>query len=169
MLINPWFDRPLSLAGRVIIKTDEGIRTRLVNIDKDLLIIPSLAIHMDRDANQGHKINVQKELLPLFTDVSSEDKEKKSRLLGVIASELGIKEEDIIDTDLYLYNRMKASKVGLNGEYISSKGLDDLSSAYASLKGFIDASPESSAAVCAIFDNEEVGSGSKQGAAGTFL
>lgn len=173
MLINPWFDRPLSLAGRVIIKTDEGIRTRLVNIDKDLLIIPSLAIHMDRDANQGHKINVQKELLPLFTDVSSEDKtedkEKKSRLLGVIALELGIKEEDIIDTDLYLYNRMKASKVGLDGEYISSKGLDDLSSAYASLKGFIDASPESSAAVCAIFDNEEVGSGSKQGAAGTFL
>ena len=174
MLINPWFDRPLSLAGRVIIKTDEGIRTRLVDIDRDLLIIPSLAIHMDRDANQGHKINAQKELLPLFTDVSTEDKEEdkdkiKSRLLNIIAAELEIKAEDIIDTDLYLYNRMKAAKVGLNGEYIASKGLDDLSSAYASLKGFIDATPESSAAVCAIFDNEEVGSGSKQGAAGTFL
>ncbi len=174
MLINPWFDRPLSVAGRVIIKTDEGIRTRLVDIDKDLLIIPSLAIHMDRDANQGHKINAQTELLPLFTDAGDKEKaenkdKNQSRLLHLIAAELGVNEEDIIDTDLYLYNRMKAAKIGLNGEYISSKGLDDLSSAYASLKGFIDAAPESSAAVCAIFDNEEVGSGSKQGAAGTFL
>ena len=103
MLINPWFDRPLSVAGRVIIKTDEGIRTRLVDIDKDLLIIPSLAIHMDRDANQGHKINAQTELLPLFTDAGDKEKvedKNKSRLLHLIAAELGVKEEDIIDTDL---------------------------------------------------------------------
>ena len=165
MLCSPWLDRPLSVAGRVVLRTEEGIETRLVNIDRDLLIIPNLAIHMNRQVNDGYKFNAQVDMLPLFCEKG----EESDAFLKLIASEAGVSAEDILDTDLFLYNRMPAVSLGLNNEFISSGRLDDLQCAFASLKGFVEASPKNSAAVHCVFDNEEVGSGTKQGAASTFL
>lgn len=165
MLCAPWLDRPLSAAGRVVLRTQEGIETRLVNVDRDLMIIPNLAIHMNREVNDGYKFNAQVDMLPLFCEKG----EESDVFLKLIASEAGIFAEDILDTDLFLYNRMPASSLGLNGEFIASGRLDDLQCAFASLKGFVEASPKDSVAVHCVFDNEEVGSGTKQGAASTFL
>ena len=165
MLCAPWLDRPLSVAGRVIVRTKEGIETRLVNVDRDLMIIPNLAIHMDRQVNDGHKFNAQVDMLPLFCEKG----EEKDTFLGLIAAEAGVPAGDILDTDLFLYNRMPAVSLGLNGEFIASGRLDDLQCAFASLKGFIESAPADSVAVHCVFDNEEVGSGTKQGAASTFL
>jgi aspartyl aminopeptidase len=165
MLCAPWLDRPLSVAGRVVVRTKDGIETRLVNVERDLMIIPNLAIHMDRQVNDGHKFNAQVDMLPLFCEKG----EEKDAFLGLIAAEAGVPAGDILDTDLFLYNRMPAVSLGLNGEFIASGRLDDLQCAFASLKGFIESAPADSVAVHCVFDNEEVGSGSKQGAAGTFL
>ena len=165
MLCAPWLDRPLSVAGRVVVRTKDGIETRLVNVDRDLMIIPNLAIHMDRQVNDGHKFNAQVDMLPLFCEKG----EEKDAFLGLIAAEAGVPAGDILDTDLLLYNRMPAVSLGLNGEFIASGRLDDLQCAFASLKGFIESAPTDSVAVHCVFDNEEVGSGTKQGAASTFL
>ena len=165
MLCAPWLDRPLSAAGRVIVRTESGIETRLVNIDRDLMIIPNLAIHMNRQVNDGYKFNAQVDMLPLFCEKG----EESDAFMGLIASEAGVAAKDILDTDLFLYNRMPAVSLGLNGEFIASGRLDDLQCAFASLKGFLESSPKDSVAVHCVFDNEEVGSGTKQGAASTFL
>ena len=165
MLCAPWLDRPLSVAGRVIVRTQEGIETRLVNVDRDLMIIPNLAIHMNRQVNDGYKFNAQVDMLPLFCEKG----EETDAFRRLIASEAGVSAEDIIDADLFLYNRMPAVTLGLNNEFIASGRLDDLQCAFASLQGFIAATPKDSVAVHCVFDNEEVGSGTKQGAAGTFL
>lgn len=165
MMCAPWLDRPLSVAGRVIIRTEEGIETRLVNVDRDIMIIPNLAIHMNREMNDGYKFNAQVDLLPLFCQKG----EEADAFMGLIATEAGVRVEDILDTDLYLYNRMPAVTLGLHNEFIASGRLDDLQCAFASLKGFLEAEPGDSVAVLCVFDNEEVGSSTKQGAAGTFL
>ena len=165
MMCAPWLDRPLSVAGRVIIRTEEGIETRLVNVDRDIMIIPNLAIHMNREMNDGYKFNAQVDLLPLFCQKG----EEADAFMGLIATEAGVRVEDILDTDLYLYNRMPAVTLGLHNEFIASGRLDDLQCAFASLKGFLEAVPGDSVAVLCVFDNEEVGSSTKQGAAGTFL
>ena len=164
MIMSPWFDRPLSVAGRVIVKTGDGIESRLINIDKDLLIIPNLAIHMNREVNDGYKFNAQNDMPALFGDIDA-----KGSFMSVIAEAAGVKEDEILDTDLFLYNRMKGSVIGTNGEFIASGRLDDLQCAFASLKGFLDSTPDSSVPVHCVLDNEEVGSGTKQGAASTFL
>ena len=158
MICSPWLDRPLSVAGRIVVSTEDGIMTKLVNVDRDLMIIPNLAIHMNREVNDGYKFNAQVDMLPLFCEKGEE-----------IAEEAGVKAEDILDTDLFLYNRMKGTKLGLNNEFISSGRLDDLQCAFASLQGFLKAQPQDSVAVHCVYDNEEVGSGTKQGAASTFL
>ena len=165
MLCAPWLDRPLSAAGRVIVRTEDGIETRLVNIDRDLMIIPNLAIHMNRQVNDGYKFNAQVDMLPLFCERG----EESDAFMGLIASEAGVNAKDILDTDLFLYNRMPAVSLGLNNEFIASGRLDDLQCAFASLKGFLESTPKDSVAVHCVFDNEEVGSGTKQGAASTFL
>ena len=165
MLCAPWLDRPLSAAGRVIVRTESGIETRLVNIDRDLMIIPNLAIHMNRQVNDGYKFNAQVDMLPLFCEKG----EESDAFMGLIASEAGVEAKDILDTDLFLYNRMPAVSLGLNGEFIASGRLDDLQCAFASMKGFLESTPRDSVAVHCVFDNEEVGSGTKQGAASTFL
>lgn len=165
MLCAPWLDRPLSAAGRVIVRTEDGIETRLVNIDRDLMIIPNLAIHMNRQVNDGYKFNAQVDMLPLFCEKG----EESDVFMGLIASEAGVNAKDILDTDLFLYNRMPAVSLGLNNEFIASGRLDDLQCAFASLKGFLESTPKDSVAVHCVFDNEEVGSGTKQGAASTFL
>lgn len=165
MLCAPWLDRPLSVAGRVIVQTEEGIATKLVNVDRDLLIIPNVAIHMNRQVNDGYAFNAQVDMLPLFC----EQGEEKNQFMQLIADEAAVQVEDILDTDLFLYNRMKGTTLGFRGEFIASGRLDDLQCAFASLKGFLAAEPKQSIAVHCVYDNEEVGSGTKQGAASTFL
>jgi len=165
MLCAPWLDRPLSVAGRVILRTEEGIETRLVNVDRDLMIIPNLAIHMNRQVNDGYAFNAQVDMLPLFCEKG----EEQDAFLKLIADEVDAQVSDILDTDLFLYNRMPATMLGLNEEFIASGRLDDLQCAFASLQGFLQAEPQDSVAVHCVFDNEEVGSGTKQGAASTFL
>ncbi len=164
MLCAPWLDRPLSIAGRVVVRTGEGVATRLIRVDRDLMIIPNLAIHMNRKVNEGYEFNAQKDMLPLLGM-----KDAKNGFLPMIAAEAGVQEADILDTDLFLYNRMKGTLLGLNEEFIAAPRLDDLQCAFASLKGFLAAKPKDSVAVHCVLDNEEVGSGTKQGAASTFL
>lgn len=165
MLCAPWLDRPLSVAGRAIVQTEESIATKLVNVDRDLLIIPNVAIHMNRQVNDGYAFNAQVDMLPLFC----EQGEEKNQFMQLIADEAGVQVEDILDTDLFLYDRMKGTTLGLHGEFIASGRLDDLQCAFASLKGFLAAELKQSIAVHCVYDNEEVGSGTKQGAASTFL
>ena len=164
MLCATWFDRPLSVAGRVVVRQKSKFVTKLVNIDRDLLMIPNLAIHMNRGVNDGYAYNKQVDMLPLFGGSEC----KKGDLKKLIAKELHI-EEEIYGMDLYLYNRMKPSVWGANREYISCPQLDDLQCAYTSLKGFLQGADDHAINVFACFDNEEVGSGTKQGAASTFL
>ena len=165
MLCATWFDRPLSVAGRVVMKEAERYRTELVCVDRDLLLIPSVAIHMNREANEGYHYNKQVDMLPLFGDGTHETGELKR----LIAEELHVEETEICGMDLYLYNRMGASVWGAGKEYISSPRLDDLECAYTSLRGFLQGKDEKAVNVFACFDNEEVGSGTKQGAGSTFL
>lgn len=165
MLCATWFDRPLSIAGRVLIQDGDSYITKLLNIDRDLVLIPNVAIHMNRTVNDGFAYNKQVDMLPLFggRDCKSGDLKK------LIAQELNVAVENIYGMDLYLYNRMEPSVWGVNEEFISCPQLDDLQCAYTSLQGFLKGSNERSINVFACFDNEEVGSGTKQGAGSTFL
>ena len=173
MLLAPWLDRPLSAAGRVLVRTEDGIETRLVNIDRDLMIIPNVAIHMNREMNNGYKWDMKQDLRPLLAGaINLEGKgagDIDTIFRRLVAEEAGVSPEDVLDTDLYLYNREKASVIGLNREFISSGRLDDLQCAFGTLKGFLAARPEKSIAVYCAFDNEEVGSMTKQGADSSFL
>lgn len=164
MLCAPWFDRPLSVAGRLVLKKGDRITVKLVSVDRDLVMIPNLAIHLNREANEGYKYNAQKDMLPLFAMADGD-----RSLRNVIAEAAGEKEEDIIGSDLYLYNRMRGTIWGANEEFISIGRLDDLQCAFSSLKAFLAAEDGESIPVHCVFDNEEVGSSTKQGAASTFL
>lgn len=164
MICAPWLDRPLSVAGRVVVQSEAGVETRLVAVDRDLMIIPNLAIHMNRTVNESYEFNPQKDMLPLIGDIRA-----KGAFSKLIAEEAGVAEVDILDMDLFLCQRMKGTVLGLNGEFIASPRLDDLQCAFASLAGFLAAKPSDSVAVHCVMDNEEVGSGTKQGAASTFL
>ncbi len=164
MLCAPWFDRPLSVAGRVIVKEKEEFVSKLVDVDRDFVMIVNLAIHMDRDVNDGHKYNAQKDMLPIYGSISA-----KGTFMAKIAEAAGVKEEDILGHDLFLYNRQPGSIWGADNEYISCSRLDDLQCAYGSLQGFLKGKKKQHIALHCVFDNEEVGSGTKQGAASTFL
>lgn len=164
MIMSPWFDRPLSVAGRLIVRQDGEIREKMVTVDRDLLVIPNLAIHMNREVNDGYKYNVQKDMLPLFSD-----KEGKGRFMETVAEAAEVKTEDILGHDLFLYDRTPGTLWGVNEEFVSAPRLDDLQCAFSSVKAVIEGENSSSVSVAAIFDNEEVGSGTKQGADSTFL
>ena len=164
MICSTWLDRPLSVAGRVTVAAEDGVETRLLNIDRDLLMIPSVAIHMNRAANDGMKYNPAVDTVPLFGDRSC-----KGGFAALIAKELGVKEEEVLGADLFLYARQKGTFWGAEDQYISSRALDDLQCAFSSVKGFLEAKGGQCLPVCAVFDNEEVGSSSRQGAASTFL
>ena len=165
MICSTWFDRPLSLAGKVMVKNGNRMETRLVKVDRDLLMIPSLAIHMDRKINEDRPLNKQVDMLPILSgSVKGPGAVKK-----LIAEELDVSEENIYGMDLFLYNRMKAVRWGHDDEFIGCPRLDDLQCAFASMKGFLAAENDRNINVYACFDNEEVGSGTKQGAASTFL
>lgn len=167
MILSTWLDRALSVAGRIVVKGKDGLESRLVNIDKDLLVIPSVAIHMNREANKGVEYNPQTDMLPLYADCN--DGKKKGLLRKRVAKAAGVKLEEILAHDLYLYTREKGRIIGDGGDFILSPRLDDLQCVYASAKAFAGSTPQKYIAVCAVFDNEEVGSGTKQGADSTFL
>lgn len=164
MLCAPWFDRPLSAAGRVLIRHEDRIITRLINIDRDLLMIPSLAIHMNREVNKGHEYNIQKEMLPVLGS-----DQQKGIFMRLIAAEAGVNPGDILGHDLMLYIREKGRIWGADNEYVSAPHLDDLQCGFGDLMGFLQAEASDSVPVFAVFDNEEIGSMTKQGAFSTFL
>ena len=164
MLISPWFDRPLSVAGRVCVRTAEGLESRLVNIDRDLLMLPSLAIHMDRQANEGHAYKAQKEIRPIFGE-----EEAKGRFRELIAEAAGCSSEDLISQDLILYSRTPGRLWGADEEFFSAPRIDDLMCAFASTQAFLDSRTGSAVKALCLFDNEEVGSLTKQGASSMFL
>ena len=164
MIYYSWLDRPLSVAGRVLVRTNEGMEGKLVNIDSDLLTVPSLAIHLNRGVNDGAKFNPAKDLLPLYSLEG-----ERGDLMRSVAENIGVRSESIIAHDLFLYNRDEGKRVGKNGEFILCPRLDDLGCVYTSTVAFIAADSSHAVPVLAVFDNEEVGSETKQGAASTFL
>ncbi|MGI6069172.1 MAG: M18 family aminopeptidase [Blautia sp.] len=164
MLCAPWFDRPLSVAGRVVTKEGGALSSHLVNVDRDLVLIPSVAVHMNREANDGFAYHMQTDMLPLYGTVQA-----KGTFLGTVAEAARVPEDSILAYDLYLYNRQRGSIWGAREEFISGCRLDDLQCAYGTLQGFLAGKKEKYVAVYCLFDNEEVGSGTRQGAGSTFL
>ena len=162
-ILSTWFDRPLSVAGRVFVKSGAKITERPVDLSRDICMIDSLAIHMDRDMNKGHAWEIQKELLPLVST------DADVTLTELLAKELKVKEDAIVSFDLFLYNRQEPRVWGAKQEFLSAPRIDDTACAYASLRAITDTAAPKSLALHAVFDNEEVGSSSMQGASSTFL
>ena len=170
-ILYTWSDRPLSIAGRVIVRGTNPLapETLLVKWDEPLLTIPHLAIHFNRSVNEGNPLSKQKDMLPVLGKVE-EKSQAKGLVLNMVAGKLGIRPDDILDYDLSLYDTTKASLVGLNEEFITSGRLDDLSMAHAAVNALLESEEGMKMTkVMAIFDNEETGSGTKQGAASPVL
>ncbi len=170
MICYSWLDRPLSVAGRVLVRRndpngDYRYESILVDFGRDMVLIPSLAIHMNRDVNQGIALNKQVDMLPLFGGCGIGENEFDR----MAADAAGVKSDDVFGSDLFLYNRVPPAVWGAEGEFISAGRLDDLECAYGTLKGFLEGANDECIQVYCCFDNEEVGSGTKQGAGSTFL
>lgn len=164
MIMSTWLDRPLSVAGRLLVTENGHLAEKLVAIDGTMLIIPSVAIHMDRSVNQHKEWKVQKDMLPLYGMTGV-----KTPFMDVIAAAAKVKAEDILAHDLILYSRVPGTIWGEEREFISSPKLDDLQCAFACFRGFTQGQKEKYISVYALFDNEEVGSATSQGAGSTFL
>jgi len=165
MIMPTWMDRPLSAAGRLLVKDGEGIRQVLVNVDRDMLVIPSVAIHMNRNANSGMNYNAQTDMLPLYANQKG-----KESFFGEIARAAGVEAGDILAHDLYLYNRDPGRIWGADEEFLSAPRLDDLQCAFATMSGLLSARAAADMVqVCCVFDNEECGSSTRQGAGSTLL
>ncbi len=171
-IMSTWMDRPLSLAGRVILRTDDVMhpRTALLHVKRPLLTISNLAIHFNRQVNDGVKLSKQKDMLPLLGIVNNE-LERGQMLTNIICDELKVNAADILDFDLYLYDTTPACTVGVHNEFISAGRLDDLSMVHAGLMALLNTDEEQPevTSVLAIFDNEETGSQTKQGAGSPFF
>ena len=169
-IMSTWFDRPLTIAGRVIVKGEDAMspRTLLLHVKRPVMQISNLAIHFNRQVNDGVKLSKQKDVLPIIGIVTSE-LEKQNMLMNLICDELNIQKEDILDFDLYLADATPACTFGIHDEFISSGRLDDLSMCYAGLQALLASPAGDTTKVLAIFDNEETGSQTKQGAASPFL
>ena len=161
MIMSSWMDRPLSIAGRVMVETENGVEGKLINIDQDLLMMPNVAIHMNRSVNDGYKWNPAVDTVPMLG--GSDDADKFWPLVEKTAG------GKILGHDLYLYVRQKSSVWGIDGEFISGPALDDLACAWGTAQGFLNARDTDSVPVLCAFDDEEVGSNSPQGAASTIL
>lgn len=164
MIMSTWLDRPLSVAGRLLVTENGHLAEKLVAIDGTMLVIPSVAIHMDRSVNQHKEWKVQKDMLPLYGMTGA-----KTPFMDVIAAASKVKAEDILAHDLILYSRVPGTIWGEEREFISSPKLDDLQCAFACFRGFTQGQKEKYISVYALFDNEEVGSATSQGAGSTFL
>lgn len=160
-IFSTWIDRPLGIAGRVTVRTKDGLETRLVELKNTRVMIPNVAIHMDRSVNTGKDFNAARDMLPLFGTA-----DKKGKLAALVAKAAGAKEKDIISSELMLYNPQPGTEWG---DFISAPRLDDQQCAFATLSAFLAAKDAASVPVCCILDNEECGSTTKQGAAGTFI
>ena len=161
MIMSTWLDRPLSIAGRVLVETENGIESKLVNIDRDLLLIPNVAIHMNRQVNDGFKWNPAVDTIPLLGG-----KNAAGKLNALLEEMAGGK---VLGHDLYLYARQKATVWGMEEEYICAPALDDLECAWSCTQGFLNSGENSVIPVLCVFDSEEVGSNSVQGAASMLL
>ena len=161
MLIAPWLDRPLSVAGRVTVETEQGVESKLVDIDRDLLLIPNVAIHMNRKANEGYAWNLATDTIPLLGD-----KEHADRFWETVEKEAGGK---LLGHDLYLYVRQKSTLWGVEEEFISAPALDDLECAWGCMEGFLQGKDTQHIPVLCVFDSEEVGSSTYEGAASDLL
>ncbi|GFI39832.1 M18 family aminopeptidase [Muribaculaceae bacterium Isolate-113 (HZI)] len=175
-ILYTWFDRPLSISGRVMVKGKDALHphTLLVDLKRPVATIPHLAIHFNRSVNEGNALSVQKDMKPVLGYYSQEEIETFKREGGVVksivAAHLGISARDIIKYELCLYPAEKAALTGISGEYFQSARIDDLSMAFAGLEALLRAPEKSDATrVLAVFDNEETGSGTKQGAASPVL
>lgn len=164
MIARSWLDRPLSVAGRLVVRREGGIATQLVNVDRDLLVIPSVAIHLDREVNQGTALKANTDLLPLLGCGT-----ERGRFRALLAEAAGVPKEDILSTELFLYPRAAAVLLGAEGEFVASPRLDDLQCVFGCLEGFLAAKEGGSVPALCVFNNEEVGSGTRQGADSTFL
>lgn len=169
-ILHTWFDRPLSIAGKVSLKGASPLKpeTRLVNINKPLLIIPSLAIHMNREVNEGFKINRQVDTLPLL-GLINDKLEKEDYLMNILAEELQVNKEDILNFELGLYEYEKGMLIGMNEELISSGRFDDLWMVYAGIRALVDSRENEATKVMICIDNEEIGSLTAEGADSTLL
>ena len=169
-IMSTWFDRPLTIAGRVIVRGEDALapKTLLLHVKRPLLQISNLAIHFNRQVNDGVKLSKQKDMLPIL-GILSDELERGSLLMNIICSELNIRQEDILDFDLYLADATPACTFGAHDEFISSGRLDDLSMCYAGLEAMTATETTDATKVLAIFDNEETGSQTKQGAGSPFL
>jgi len=164
MLLSTWLDRPLSIAGRVFVKENDDISERLVDLGYGCVEIANLAIHQNRDANNGYMYSIQKELLPIFAD-SDCTKDFDT----ILSDKLSCNKDDILSYDLFLYNATEPQIWGVDNAFFSSSKIDDLECAYTALTGLIESKPSTKLSMCALFDNEEVGSNTKQGAMSTLL
>ena len=171
MIMSAWLDRVLSVAGRAFVKTKDKdgkpcVQERLVSIDRDLCLIPNLCVHMNRDVNKGYEYKVQKDMLPLIAQGF-----EKGSLNALVARVLDVEESDIVSSELFLCNRDSGKIWGLDNEFFSSPRIDDLMCAFCAVKAISEASPSASdkIRIVALFDNEEVGSSTKQGALSDFL
>lgn len=162
-IFSTWLDRPLSLAGRVIVSKNDKVEARLINFERDLLVIPNVAIHMQRGINQGHSYNPAVDLLPLLSG------DAKTDFTAFLAAEAGCKKEELLGYDLYVYNRTPATRIGMEGEFFSAPRIDNLMCAFGTLEGFINSENENTITVYYAADNEETGSSTKQGAGSVFL
>lgn len=164
MILSGWLDRPLTFAGRVIVRTSEGISTRLVKADRDIFVIPNVSVHLNREINKGYVYNPQADLQPLYGG-------KDCDLQTAVREALGDSAAEILDTDLVLAVRQKAVRLGTEREFYMSPRIDDLACVYTTLCGFLSerAPSDTTADVFCMFDNEEVGSGTRQGALSAFL
>lgn len=163
MILSTWLDRPLGIAGRVITKEKGGFVSHLVDLGPDICVIPNLSVHFNREINKGFEYNPQVDMLPLFSG------NKNTKLMSVIAKSLNIEETEILGSDLYLYSSGTGRRIGYDKEFLLAPRLDDLQCAYATLMGFADTSPQDYIAVYCLFNNEEVGSRTRQGADSDFL
>lgn len=162
-IFSSWLDRPLGIAGRVIVKENNKLVTKLVDFDRPMCVIPNLAIHQNRTINDGYKYQPHVDLLPLLSD------SLELNIYDLVADELDIKRSDIVSVDLSIYNHSRGSFFGANSEYIVAPQIDNLESAYLTLEGFLLGGNYKSCNVYCAFDSEEVGSGTKNGALSNFL
>ena len=163
-ILSTWLDRPLSVAGRLLVRTEGGIQSRLCDLGRDAAVIPNLAIHFNRNVNDGYSFNVQKDMMALWGDGAEEN-----ALLAELADGVGADVKDVVGHDLFLYSRTPGTVWGAKNEFLSAGRLDDLECAWTCLQAFLAAQGEDHLNVYALFDNEEVGSLSKQGADSTLL
>lgn len=164
LIAASWFDRPLSVAGRVVIKEEERIVAKPVCLDRDLVLIPNVAIHQNRSINEGYRYDLAKDTFPLWSMAGD-----APDVLEYAAQALGVARENILSSDLYLYNRTPGVIFGADEAFFAAPRIDDLMCAYTCLHSFLEAGETSTLPVCAVFDNEETGSATKQGAASFFL